>query len=89
VRLPQELRDDLATRPDLEQRWFDIAALYCPHCRTDGWPTNDQNGQLWHLTPNVICTAAHIWYLRSDTKTSEQLKLAAPPSGDRAPTEEK
>jgi hypothetical protein len=65
-----ELKADLASRPDLEERWFDLAEIFCPHCKTDGWPTNDQHGKLWHLTPSVLCTAAHIWYLRGDTKTT-------------------
>jgi hypothetical protein len=82
-----ELKADLASRPDLEERWFDLAEIFCPHCKTDGWPTNDQHGKLWHLTPSVLCTAAHIWYLRGDTKTTELLAGRGADGWEREPNE--
>lgn len=71
------LRHDIANRPDLEERWLDLAAIYCPHCKTDGWPNNDEEGTLWHQTPSVKCTASHIWMLRSDTKATQELSVAS------------
>jgi hypothetical protein len=72
----EELRDDLATREGVEERWFDLAAIYCPYCKIDGWPNFDEHGRPRHLTPDIFCKAGIIWLLRGDTKTLQKIELA-------------